>query len=69
MADLLIERSAVEKRRLARKNISIAVCIVIISLLCMAIGSWFSLIGGIGLLYSIYKGFFKGLLCLWIYKE
>ncbi|UYZ98956.1 hypothetical protein [Moraxella bovis] len=64
-----ILHSAVEKRRTARKNISVAVIVLILSLILISIGKIFALAGFFGVFYTIYKGFFKGILCLWIYKE
>lgn len=69
MSDLLIANSAVEKRRMARKNVVIAVFVLIFSLALILLGKIFSIIGFFGLIYAVYKGFFKGILCFWIYKE
>lgn len=69
MSDLLIANSAVEKRRAARKNVVVAVFVSIFSLALISLGKIFSIIGFLGLIYAVYKGFFKGILCFWIYKE
>lgn len=69
MSDLLIANSAVEKRRMARKNVVTAIFVLVFSLAFISLGKIFSIIGLLGLIYAVYKGFFKGLLCFWIYKE
>lgn len=59
MFDLLIAKSAVEKRRMARKNVIIATFTLIISLALMSLGKILSMIGLLGLFYTIYKVFLK----------
>lgn len=69
MADLLISKSAVEKRRIARKNIAIAVIVVFFSLIFISLSGFFRIVGFLGIAYAIYKGVFNGVLSLWINKE
>ncbi|RRD90921.1 hypothetical protein [Conchiformibius steedae] len=70
MVDFLSGRSAVEQRRQARKNILTALFIGIVSVgLCSVPNIYFVGAGLLGLLYTVYKGLFKGLFSLWIHKE
>ncbi len=69
MSDILIADSAVEKRRIARKNIVIGLFLSFISFIMISIGNWITLLGILVLLFAIYKGFFRGIIALWIYKE
>lgn len=69
MADLLISQSAVEKRRTARKNIVIAIIVIIFASIFVSFSGLVRIVGFFGFVYAIYKGFFNGILSLWINKE
>lgn len=69
MADLLMGGSAVENRRMARKNIAIAIIVGLVSLLFCQAKNLLALVGFIGILYSLYLGILKGFISLWVYKE
>ncbi|MBS9783468.1 MAG: hypothetical protein KGV46_02825 [Pasteurella sp.] len=69
MSDLLISTSAVEKRRIARKNITIGIFVGFIGFMMLFVGKWVTFFGIILCLYAIYKFIFRGVISLWIYKE
>lgn len=59
MSDLLIANSAVEKRRMARKNVVTAIFVLVFSLAFISLGKIFSIVGLLGLIYAVYKGFLR----------
>lgn len=69
MADVLISKSAVEKRRLARRSIVIGVIAGVLAFGIAPFGDWGKIVALVLVIYAIYKAFFKGLLRLWVYKE
>lgn len=69
MPDLLIAKSAVEKRRAARKNIIIAIIVIVVASFLVSFNGFLRVLGFLCFIYAIYKGLFNGILSLWINKE